>query len=185
MLQPDVRPGLLGLLVLALTTSLPWPAAADGIMLVPAGAFWRGRHDGPPEEAPRHRMYVRDVWIERRKVTNAELAAFLNAAGLVSPAGQRRRPASARSAWRTCWATCASGRQARSARTLTGSTPGRGTAAAACSFAAPVMTSRPPRCRQRRGARTTPAAHRPATTTWASGARRRRIWARWPPGGDE
>ncbi|MBI2493150.1 MAG: SUMF1/EgtB/PvdO family nonheme iron enzyme [Candidatus Rokubacteria bacterium] len=66
------------------------PAAADGIMLVQAGAFWMGRDDGPPEEAPLHRAYVRDFWIDRHKVTNAEFAAFLNAAGPAPPGAGRR-----------------------------------------------------------------------------------------------
>lgn len=68
----------------------PVVAAADGIMLVPAGAFWMGRDDGPADEAPRHRVFVPDFWIERHKVTNAEFAAFLNATGL-RPAGSERR----------------------------------------------------------------------------------------------
>jgi formylglycine-generating enzyme required for sulfatase activity len=71
--------------------SLLWPAVAgaDGIMLVEAGAFWMGRDDGPADEAPRHRVYVRDFWIERHQITNAEFAAFLNGTGLVRPAGVR------------------------------------------------------------------------------------------------
>src|SRR2546428_9084818 len=55
------------------------PARADGIMLIQAGPFWMGRDDGSPDEAPLHRVYVRDFWLERHKVTNAEFAAFLNA----------------------------------------------------------------------------------------------------------
>ena len=47
-------------LALALTTAvlaaLPAPAAADGVMLIQAGAFWMGRDGGPPEEAPLHRV---------------------------------------------------------------------------------------------------------------------------------
>jgi iron(II)-dependent oxidoreductase len=81
-------------LALALTTAvlaaLPAPAAADGVMLIQAGAFWMGRDGGPPEEAPLHRVYVRDFWIDRHKVTNAEFAAFLNATGLRSPGSSRR-----------------------------------------------------------------------------------------------
>jgi len=81
-------------LALALTTAvlaaLPAPAAADGVMLIQAGAFWMGRDGGPPEEAPLHRVYVRDFWIDRHKVTNAEFAAFLNAIGLRSPGSPRR-----------------------------------------------------------------------------------------------
>ena len=59
-------------------------------MLVAAGAFWMGRDDGPPDEAPLHRVFVTDYWIERQKVTNAEFAEFLNAQGRVSPEGERR-----------------------------------------------------------------------------------------------
>ena len=65
-------------------------AAADGVMLVRAGAFWMGRDDGPPDEAPLHRVFVADFWIDRHKVTNAEFAEFLNAEGLTSPGGERR-----------------------------------------------------------------------------------------------
>src|SRR5262249_2715608 len=36
----------------ALSALLPAAATADGIMLVQAGAFWMGRDDGPPDEAP-------------------------------------------------------------------------------------------------------------------------------------
>jgi iron(II)-dependent oxidoreductase len=68
----------------------PAPAGADGIMLIQAGAFWMGRADGPTEEAPLHRVYVRDFWIERHKVTNAEFAEFLNTTGLRPPGTERR-----------------------------------------------------------------------------------------------
>ena len=76
--------------VIAIGLAAPGLAAADGIMLVPAGAFWMGRDDGPPDEAPEHRVFVRDFWLERNKVTNAEFAEFLNARGWVSPEGERR-----------------------------------------------------------------------------------------------
>jgi len=74
----------------ALSAFFPAAGAADGIMLVQAGAFWMGRDDGPPDEAPQHRVYVRDFWIERYKVTNAEFARFLNASGLRPPGSERR-----------------------------------------------------------------------------------------------
>jgi formylglycine-generating enzyme required for sulfatase activity len=80
----------LGLVVIALALGVRAPALADGIMLVQAGAFWMGRDDGPAEERPLHRVYVRDYWIERHKVTNAEFAAFLDAQGAVAEGGQRR-----------------------------------------------------------------------------------------------
>src|SRR5206468_6635670 len=40
----------------------PGPAArADGVTLIQAGAFWMGRNDGPSDEAPLHRVYLRDL----------------------------------------------------------------------------------------------------------------------------
>jgi iron(II)-dependent oxidoreductase len=60
------------------------------MMLVAAGAFWMGRDGGAPDEAPAHRVFVRDFWIDRHKVTNAEFAAFLDARGPVSDKGERR-----------------------------------------------------------------------------------------------
>ena len=69
---------------------LPNAASADGLMLIQAGAFWMGRDGGPPEEAPLHRVFVTDFWIERHKVTNAEFAEFLDARGWLSPDGERR-----------------------------------------------------------------------------------------------
>jgi iron(II)-dependent oxidoreductase len=77
------------MLVLA-TLAAPGGAQADGLMLVPAGVFWMGRGDGPPDEAPLHRVLVADFWIERHKVTNAEFAAFLDATGLRPPGAERR-----------------------------------------------------------------------------------------------
>src|ERR1043166_9858938 len=85
-----MRRVVLALVLLALVGGGHPPVAADGIMLVQAGSFWMGRDDGAPEEVPLHRVYVRDVWIERHKVTNAEFAAFLDAHGPRTPAGERR-----------------------------------------------------------------------------------------------
>ncbi len=80
--------------MLAAAAVAPWAAPrdvrADGMMQVPAGAFWMGRDGGPADEAPRHRVYVRMFWIDRSKATNAELAAFLEAEGLTSPTGETR-----------------------------------------------------------------------------------------------
>jgi iron(II)-dependent oxidoreductase len=81
---------LAALLTIVLAAALRLPADADGIMLVQAGAFWMGRDDGPAGEGPLHRVYVRDFWIERHKVTNTELAGFLDARGPLSADGERR-----------------------------------------------------------------------------------------------
>lgn len=74
----------------AATLAAATDVRADGLMLVAAGAFWMGRDDGGPDEAPLHRVFVTDFWIERAKVTNAEFAAFLNATGLRPPGSERR-----------------------------------------------------------------------------------------------
>jgi iron(II)-dependent oxidoreductase len=77
-------------IAVALALAARPPALADGVMLVQSGAFWMGRDDGHVDERPMHRVFVRDFWIERHKVTNAEFAAFLNARGLASAEGERR-----------------------------------------------------------------------------------------------
>jgi iron(II)-dependent oxidoreductase len=66
----------------------PGAADADGIMLIQAGAFWMGSDTDDPNEAPLHRVYVRDFWIDRHKVTNAEFVQFLNVRGAKSPEGE-------------------------------------------------------------------------------------------------
>jgi formylglycine-generating enzyme required for sulfatase activity len=74
----------------ALALAAPSGAAGDGMMLIQAGAFWMGQDGGALDEAPRHRVFVKDFWIDRTKVTNAEFAAFLDASGLTSADGERR-----------------------------------------------------------------------------------------------
>jgi formylglycine-generating enzyme required for sulfatase activity len=62
-----------------------------GITLIEAGAFWMGSDGDDPNEAPSHRVYVRDFGIDRDKVTNPEFARFLNAWGTKSPEGRGAR----------------------------------------------------------------------------------------------
>jgi formylglycine-generating enzyme required for sulfatase activity len=73
----------LGLTCIGLPGPAPRPRAAqaDGIMLVQAGAFWMGSDTDSPDEGPMHRVYVRDFWMDRHKVTNREFAQFLDARG--------------------------------------------------------------------------------------------------------
>ena len=53
------------------------PAAwGDGLMLIQAGAFWMGSDTDGENERPRHRVFVKDFWMDRHKVTNREFAAF-------------------------------------------------------------------------------------------------------------
>ncbi|HZP35181.1 MAG TPA: SUMF1/EgtB/PvdO family nonheme iron enzyme [Methylomirabilota bacterium] len=85
------RGGALALAGLAVlvggTATGPRAARADGIMLIEAGAFWMGSDTDSPDEAPLHRVYVRDFWLDRHKVTNREYARFLEARGLRSAEG--------------------------------------------------------------------------------------------------
>jgi len=66
----------------------PRAAWADGVMLIQAGAFWMGSDDDDAAERPMHRVFVRDFWLDRHKVTNREFAAFLDARGTRSPEGE-------------------------------------------------------------------------------------------------
>lgn len=90
-MEPTRRALALGAALTVLLLASPGPGprrvAADGIMLIQAGAFWMGRDEGAPDERPLHRVFVRDFWLERHKVTNRELALFLEARGLRSPEG--------------------------------------------------------------------------------------------------
>jgi formylglycine-generating enzyme required for sulfatase activity len=64
-------------------------AAADQVA-VGGGPFWMGSDRDDPAEAPRHRVEVGAFRIDRHKVTNREVALFLNARGLKSPEGEDR-----------------------------------------------------------------------------------------------
>ena len=80
----------LGVFIFIVVLGRVAPASGDGVMLVRAGAFWMGADDAAPDEAPAHRVYLGDFWIDRHKVTNAEFADFLNARGPLAPSGDRR-----------------------------------------------------------------------------------------------
>lgn len=56
---------------------------------IPAGEFVMGNDEGPPDEKPRRRIMLREFFIDRTPVTNAQFAEFLNAAGPGSRNGQR------------------------------------------------------------------------------------------------
>ena len=66
----------------------PAAAGADGHMLIQAGAFWMGSDDDGDDQRPMHRVFVRDFWLDRHKVTTREFAAFLDARGTRNPEGE-------------------------------------------------------------------------------------------------
>src|SRR5689334_3659518 len=58
----------------------PGPTPA-GMVWVPGGEFWMGSDDGPPDERPRHKVYVDGFWMDQTEVTNAQFAKFAAATG--------------------------------------------------------------------------------------------------------
>lgn len=70
-----------------LDTALPDPASpAAGMVWVPGGVVTLGSEDFFPEERPVRTARVEGFWIARHEVTNAEFAAFVEAAGYVTVA---------------------------------------------------------------------------------------------------
>jgi formylglycine-generating enzyme required for sulfatase activity len=73
----------------ALGIAAPHAGARDNDMVpLPGGAFMMGRDDGPADERPAHRVTLQAFAIDRRPVTNAEFAAFLDAIGTRNRSGQ-------------------------------------------------------------------------------------------------
>ena len=56
-------------------------ATEAGMVRLAGGAFMMGDDRGPADERPAHRVEVRSFLLDRRAVTNAEYADFLNAIG--------------------------------------------------------------------------------------------------------
>jgi iron(II)-dependent oxidoreductase len=65
----------------AFALSLKANASEPAMVLIPGGAFSMGSEGGLSDERPPHRVEVKAFFIDRRGVTNAEFAAFLNAIG--------------------------------------------------------------------------------------------------------
>lgn len=87
---------LWGIAVL-LSSLCAWPAyaaaesqtgAPRGMVRVPAGPFLMGSDDGPEDEKPQHRVNLAEFFIDRTKVTNVQVAAFLNAVGVLGARGE-------------------------------------------------------------------------------------------------
>jgi formylglycine-generating enzyme required for sulfatase activity len=67
-------------LVLLFMSSFANAAQSDMVRLA-GGSFTMGRDDGPADERPAHTLVLQPFWIDRRPVTNAEFAAFLEMVG--------------------------------------------------------------------------------------------------------
>lgn len=61
-----------------------WEKDNSTMVFVPAGAFWMGSSDSAPvaeaDEKPQHLVTLDAYWIDQYEVTNAQFAAFMNAA---------------------------------------------------------------------------------------------------------
>ena len=64
-------------------------AAAVEMIRIPPGPFLVGSDDGPADERPAHKVELPAFSIDKFPVTNADFAAFLNAAGPASSRGER------------------------------------------------------------------------------------------------
>jgi formylglycine-generating enzyme required for sulfatase activity len=82
-----LRTCCIGLAVLLF--AVPQPASAQAMAVIPAGPFTMGRDDGPEDERPAHRVELAEFEIDILPVTNADFAAFLQAAGLKNSRGER------------------------------------------------------------------------------------------------
>jgi iron(II)-dependent oxidoreductase len=59
-----------------------------GMVLIPAGPFTMGRDGGPTEESPAHRVSLPAFRIDKKLVTAADYAKFIQVKGPVGPAGE-------------------------------------------------------------------------------------------------
>jgi len=72
----------------AAQTSAPAPRDGEWVRIA-GGPFVMGTDDGPADERPAHRVVLAPFLIARLPVTNAQFAAFLNAAGVTDGAARR------------------------------------------------------------------------------------------------
>ncbi|HEV8591257.1 MAG TPA: SUMF1/EgtB/PvdO family nonheme iron enzyme, partial [Pyrinomonadaceae bacterium] len=78
---------LSALLTLAFMSSCQQQVSkADGMVLIPGGAFHMGTDDGMPFEAPVHDVLVKSFWIDKHEVTVSEFARFIEATNYVTDA---------------------------------------------------------------------------------------------------
>jgi iron(II)-dependent oxidoreductase len=74
---------------LAMGLAAQGAVAADSDMVrLPGGTFTMGDDRGLADERPAHQVTLQPFWIDRRAVTNAEFAAFLDKAGTSNASGQ-------------------------------------------------------------------------------------------------
>lgn len=71
----------LGLALLGTMIADDIRASDSGMVRLPAGSFTMGSERGLADERPAHQVTLKSFWLDRRPVTNAEFAAFLENLG--------------------------------------------------------------------------------------------------------
>jgi len=84
-----VRPFLFLLIVCAARYTAAAERKYDDMARVPAGEFFMGSDDGPPDERPLHRIGLGEFFIDRNQATNEQFAEFLNSAGVEGMRGEK------------------------------------------------------------------------------------------------
>jgi len=72
--------------LLACLAAIPGFASESGMVRLPGGSFTMGSDQGLADERPAHSVTLKPFWIDRRAVTNAEFAAFLQRLGTTTNA---------------------------------------------------------------------------------------------------
>ena len=92
MIRTRARFLLLALFGVAASIQAQRPAvdasALKAMTLIAEGDFVMGSNNGPDDEKPEHRIFVRSFFMDVLPVTNAEFATFLNARGLKNHIGE-------------------------------------------------------------------------------------------------
>lgn len=65
--------------------------APNEMVLIPAGKFTMGTNERLPDEGPEHVVDLKDYWIDKYEVTNAQYKKFIDATGRRSPDHFRNR----------------------------------------------------------------------------------------------
>ena len=66
-------------------TPPPMPSTKAEMVKITGGTFKMGRSDGKDNEKPEHEQTVKDFWMDKTEVTNAEYAEFISASGYKTP----------------------------------------------------------------------------------------------------
>ena len=70
----------------------PPDSSTEGMVWIPAGAFWMGSEEGQSDEKPVHRVAVEGFWMDKTEVTNEQFGRFVKETGYTTTAEQKPDP---------------------------------------------------------------------------------------------